>query len=313
MAERLAKLFGTEEDKVNCSFFFKIGACRHGDKCTRLHYKPPVSQTLLIPHMYDNPPIALAMAEGAQIPEDQAMEAVRHFEDFYEEVFLELANYGELEELIVCDNIGDHLVGNVYVKFAKESDAENCMKCLTGRYYAGKLIIPEYSPVTDFREARCRQYDEGVCSRGGYCNFMHLKHLSKSFNRSLFRQMYDEHPEYKLREKNEESDRDHKGSRRGNKKNRSKSKSSSHHHHKKKIRSRSRSKHHDKKLKKKDKKNNRDSNSRESGSRPREMNSEERRAMIEMWNKQADEKKEEEEIRERERMEEGKLPDKGLD
>ena len=35
MAERLARLFGTEEDKVNCSFFFKIGACRHGEKCTR--------------------------------------------------------------------------------------------------------------------------------------------------------------------------------------------------------------------------------------------------------------------------------------
>lgn len=288
MAERLAKLFGTEEDKVNCSFFFKIGACRHGDKCTRLHYKPPVSQTLLIPHMYDNPPIALAMAEGAQIPEEQAMEAVRHFEDFYEEVFLELANYGELEELIVCDNIGDHLVGNVYVKFAKETDAENCMKCLTGRYYAGKLIIPEYSPVTDFREARCRQYDEGVCSRGGYCNFMHLKHLSKSFKRSLFRQMYEDHPEYKMREKNEENDQ--RGGRRGNRKHRSKSRSSSLKKNPK-NKSRSRSKHHnDKKRRNKEKKS---SNSRKSGSRPREMNSEERRAMIDMWNKQADEKKEE--------------------
>lgn len=120
MAERLAKLFGTEEDKVNCSFFFKIGACRHGDKCTRLHYKPPLSQTLLIPHMYENPPVALAMAEGAQVPEDQAKEAIRHFEDFYEDVFLELANFGEIEDMIVCDNVGDHLVGNVYVKFFNE-------------------------------------------------------------------------------------------------------------------------------------------------------------------------------------------------
>lgn len=29
--------------------------------------------------------------------------------------------------------------------------------------------------MTDFREARCRQFDEESCSRGGYCNFMHLK------------------------------------------------------------------------------------------------------------------------------------------
>ncbi len=46
MAERLARLFGTEEDKVNCSFFFKIGACRHAEKCTRLHYKPPIRYVL---------------------------------------------------------------------------------------------------------------------------------------------------------------------------------------------------------------------------------------------------------------------------
>jgi splicing factor U2AF subunit len=93
MADRLARVFGTEEDKVNCSFFFKIGACRHGEKCTRLHYKPPqsykykLSVTLLIPHMYEQSPIELAMAEGQSVPEEEAKKAVRHFEDFYEEVF----------------------------------------------------------------------------------------------------------------------------------------------------------------------------------------------------------------------------------
>ncbi|CAJ0649888.1 16608_t:CDS:2 [Entrophospora sp. SA101] len=30
MAEYLASIYGTEKDKVNCSFYFKIGACRHG-------------------------------------------------------------------------------------------------------------------------------------------------------------------------------------------------------------------------------------------------------------------------------------------
>lgn len=44
MAEYLASIFGTEKDKVNCSFYFKIGACRHGDRCSRLHNKPTFSQ-----------------------------------------------------------------------------------------------------------------------------------------------------------------------------------------------------------------------------------------------------------------------------
>ena len=51
-AEHLARIHGTEEDKVNCPFYFKIGACRHGDKCSRQHHKPPFSQTIIVPHMW---------------------------------------------------------------------------------------------------------------------------------------------------------------------------------------------------------------------------------------------------------------------
>ena len=75
-------------------------------------------------------------------------EAIDHFENFFSEVFLELAQFGEIEEMHVCDNIGDHLIGNTYVKFISEDDAEKVKKNISGRYYAGKLIIPEYSPVT---------------------------------------------------------------------------------------------------------------------------------------------------------------------
>jgi splicing factor U2AF subunit len=45
------------------------------------------------------------------------IEAINHFEEFYEEVFAELAKYGEVEEMHVCDNIGEHMIGNVYVKY----------------------------------------------------------------------------------------------------------------------------------------------------------------------------------------------------
>ncbi|CAH0365325.1 unnamed protein product [Pelagomonas calceolata] len=54
-ATHLARIHGTEEDKVNCPFYFKIGACRHGDRCSRQHHKPPFSQTMIVQHMYQNP------------------------------------------------------------------------------------------------------------------------------------------------------------------------------------------------------------------------------------------------------------------
>ena len=30
---------------------------------------------------------------------------------------MERAKFGEIEEVVVADNIGDHMIGNVYVKF----------------------------------------------------------------------------------------------------------------------------------------------------------------------------------------------------
>ena len=54
----------------------------------------------------------------------------------------------------MCDNICEHMLGNVYVKFEDEEDAEKALQGLSGRYFAGRPLAVEYSPVTDFREAR---------------------------------------------------------------------------------------------------------------------------------------------------------------
>lgn len=80
----------------------------------------------------------------------------------------------------MCDNLADHMVGNVYVKFADEDDANKAKKALDGRYYMGRPIRCEFSPVTDFRESTCRQYEENTCTRGGYCNFMHLRPIKNA-------------------------------------------------------------------------------------------------------------------------------------
>lgn len=97
-----------------------------------------------------------------------------HFSDFFEDVFDELAKYGEIEQMNVCDNLGDHLVGSVYVKYSDEQSAAKAMKGLTNRYYLGRAVNPEYSPVTDFREATCRQFEQKACQIGPYCNFLHI-------------------------------------------------------------------------------------------------------------------------------------------
>jgi len=125
-----------------------------------------------------------------------------HFTFHFQEVFTEMEEkYGEVEEMNVCDNLGDHLVGNVYVKvsvlrikatyyttavmpcfmsldservtsipslsldghlqFRYEEDAEKAVIDLNNRWFNGQPIHAELSPVTDFREACCRQYEMG--------------------------------------------------------------------------------------------------------------------------------------------------------
>jgi splicing factor U2AF 35 kDa subunit len=174
-AEHLADIYGTEKDKVNCPFYWKIGACRHGERCTRNHNKPTISQTLVIPHMYQNPLTTTLMdASGNPIQFDENF-LKNHAEDFFIDTWEEFVKYGSLEELQVCDNVCEHLAGNVYIKYSREEDAKDALTSLAGRFYGGRTMVPEFSPVTDFREARCKEYEQSICKRGGMCNFMHLK------------------------------------------------------------------------------------------------------------------------------------------
>lgn len=99
-ANYLASIFGTEQDKVNCSFYYKIGACRHGDRCSRKHVKPAYSQTVLFQNLYQNP----AYQPGNQL---NAAQMQNHFDNFYEDIYCELCKFGEPEELVVCDNNND--------------------------------------------------------------------------------------------------------------------------------------------------------------------------------------------------------------
>jgi len=56
--------------------------------------------------MYNNPNQAF-LPQG--VDDDQALEHEtnqQHLDDFFEDIYYELRNYGKLEELNVCDNSG---------------------------------------------------------------------------------------------------------------------------------------------------------------------------------------------------------------
>eukprot|EP00795_Rhopilema_esculentum_P017001 gene17001-8506_t len=216
MAEYLASIFGTEKDKSanNPLVVQRLKKIKCSKELSCIVEKLPCSitdfssivigklfillqnwclsswgqmfKTILLQNMYQNPQNQAAVADGStSIMTD--VEAQEHYDRFFEDVFLEMEEkYGDVEEMNVCDNLGDHLVGNVYIKFRYEEDAEKAVTDLNNRWYNAQPIYAELSPVTDFREACCRQYEMGECTRGGFCNFMHLKPISRELRRRLY-------------------------------------------------------------------------------------------------------------------------------
>jgi splicing factor U2AF subunit len=75
---------------------------------------------------------------------------------------------------------------DIYARFKAEEDAQKAVADLNNRFYAGVPVWAELSPVTDFREACCRQFETGECGRAGFCNFMHLKKPSRHVKREMF-------------------------------------------------------------------------------------------------------------------------------
>ncbi|KAG5015856.1 hypothetical protein JHK85_021992 [Glycine max] len=87
--------FGTEQDKAHCPFHLKTGACRFGIRCSRVHFYPDKSSTLLIKNMYSGPGLACDQDqdEGLEYTDE---EVERCFEEFYEDVHTEFLKFGEI-------------------------------------------------------------------------------------------------------------------------------------------------------------------------------------------------------------------------
>ncbi|XP_068309123.1 zinc finger CCCH domain-containing protein 5-like [Pyrus communis] len=165
--------FGTEQDKAHCPFHLKTGACRFGQRCSRVHFCPDKSSTLLIKNMYNGPGLAWEQDEGLEYTDE---EVERCFEEFYEDVHTEFLKFGEIINFKVCRNGAFHLRGNVYIHYKSLDSAVVAYQSVNGRYFAGKQISCEFINVTRWKVAICGEYMKSrykTCSRGTACNFIH--------------------------------------------------------------------------------------------------------------------------------------------
>ncbi|XP_078265466.1 U2 small nuclear ribonucleoprotein auxiliary factor 35 kDa subunit-related protein 2-like [Rhinoraja longicauda] len=169
--------YGTEKDKSYCPFFLKTGSCRFGDRCSRKHVYPASSQTLLIRAMF----ITFGMEESRRddYDTDSGLEhseedIYQQFMEFYEDVLPEFKSIGKVVQFKVSCNYEPHLRGNVYVQYQKEEECQQAFGLFNGRWYAGKQLQCEFSPVTRWKTAICGLYERRKCPRGKHCNFLHV-------------------------------------------------------------------------------------------------------------------------------------------
>ncbi|KAH0766874.1 zinc finger CCCH domain-containing protein 5 isoform X1 [Solanum tuberosum] len=165
--------FGTEQDKAHCPFHLKTGACRFGSRCSRVHFYPDKSCTLLMKNMYCGPGFAWEQDEGLEYTDE---EVECSFEEFYEDVHTEFLKFGEIINFKVCRNSSSHLRGNVYVHYKDIDSAVLAYHSINGRYFASKQITCEFVSVTKWKVAICGEFMKSKlksCSRGTACNFIH--------------------------------------------------------------------------------------------------------------------------------------------
>ncbi|KAK9161960.1 hypothetical protein Syun_002862 [Stephania yunnanensis] len=137
--------FGTEQDKAHCPFHLKTGACRFGSRCSRVHFYPDKSCTLLIKNMYNGPGIAWEQDEGLEYTDE---EIDRCYEEFYEDVHTEFLKFGEIVNFkITCEFVG----------------VTRWKVAICGEYMKSRLKV----------FLTMSQLIEQTCSHGTACNFIH--------------------------------------------------------------------------------------------------------------------------------------------
>ncbi|XP_049623412.1 U2 small nuclear ribonucleoprotein auxiliary factor 35 kDa subunit-related protein 2 [Suncus etruscus] len=166
-----------EEDRANCPFYNKTGACRFGDRCSRKHTLPISSPTLLIKSMF----MTFGMEQCRRDDYDtdanleySEEETYQQFLEFYNDVLPEFKNVGKVIQFKVSCNLVPHLRGNVYVQYQSEEECQAALSLFNGRWYAGRRLHCEFCPVTQWRMAICGLFETQQCSRGKHCNFLHV-------------------------------------------------------------------------------------------------------------------------------------------
>lgn len=162
--------------RTKCNFFESTGCCPNGRMCPYDHIPLIMNRCLVFHHLYPNPDLFESF-----LPEDHPkisnQERLNSFNAFYMDVYLEMKLFGEVEDIVVAENITPHLQGNVFVRFKEADDALAAHKALENRFYAGRVVHSTFVPTEKLSTILCKDYPN--CIHGLNCCYVHMLEPSK--------------------------------------------------------------------------------------------------------------------------------------
>ena len=75
-------------------------------------------------------------------------------------------------------------------------------------------MVEEYCPIINPKDGKCYKFEDGLCNKGPYCNFLHFKDISLSLIKSLKDEMYEIHPEYRKNRFNNNNNKNYSNKKR---------------------------------------------------------------------------------------------------
>ena len=184
-----------EKDISICPIFEKTGCCPHGDFCPLYHMISPLSRCLVFHHLYPNPLFFKSFfyqKENETSLNFDEKELQQSFDAFFMDVFLELSQFGKVDDLFVAGNLCPHLYGNVFVRFDECDDAMAAHIGLENRYYAGRKVHSSFVPLEILSSSICNEHN---CIHQSNCNFVHMLVPSKHVQMQCFPRAMTSTPE----------------------------------------------------------------------------------------------------------------------
>ncbi|ESN98992.1 hypothetical protein HELRODRAFT_67261, partial [Helobdella robusta] len=153
-----------------CSFFRRVGACKFGNKCSRVHIIPQQSTTLLFPNMFNS----FKLQQTFRNDYNSENDIYEEFKAFYDDVYPEFRKIGKINMFAVCCNIEPHLRGNVYVDYLKLAHALEAFGKFNGRWFDKRQLSCSFVTVYNWKYAICGLFNRNMCLKGKNCNFLHV-------------------------------------------------------------------------------------------------------------------------------------------